>query len=77
MTSLVRRVESDGLVERRQDPADARATLVFLTGRGRSFEPVAARVLERLDERVRARLSPAALKSLHASLRELADLEGD
>jgi DNA-binding MarR family transcriptional regulator len=77
MTSLVRRVESDGLVERRQDPADARATLVFLTGRGRSVEPVAARVLERLDERVRARLSPAALKSLHASLRELADLEGD
>ena len=30
MTTLVRRVERDGLVSRRVDPADARATLVFL-----------------------------------------------
>lgn len=75
MTSLVRRVESDGLVERRPDPADARATRVFLTKRAREFEPLAARVLERLDGLVRASLTPAALTSLDDSLRTLAELD--
>ena len=56
---------------------DARATLVFLTERAQAFEPIAACVLERLESLVRARLSPAALTSLHDSLRELADLEAD
>jgi DNA-binding MarR family transcriptional regulator len=75
MTSLVRRVERDGLVERRPDPADARATLIFLTPRAREFEPVAARVLDQLDELVRAQLTPAARASLEESLRELMALE--
>jgi DNA-binding MarR family transcriptional regulator len=75
MTSLVRRVERDGLVERRPDPADARATLIFLTERAREFEPVAARVLDQRDSLVRARLSPAAVANLRESLRELGTLE--
>jgi DNA-binding MarR family transcriptional regulator len=33
---LVQRMESDGLVERRPDPADRRASTVVLTGLGRS-----------------------------------------
>src|SRR5919199_1539616 len=45
MTTLVRLVERDGLVERRADPTDGRASLVFLTDRARAFEPVAGRVL--------------------------------
>ena len=75
MTSLVRRVERDGLIERRPDPADARATLIFLTERAREFEPVAARVLDQCDSLVRARLSPAAVANLRESLRELGTLE--
>jgi DNA-binding MarR family transcriptional regulator len=76
MTSLVRNAERDGLVERRPDAADARATLIFLTQRAHEFEPVATRVLDRLDSLVRARLTPAAVASLHESLRELVTLEG-
>jgi MarR family transcriptional regulator, organic hydroperoxide resistance regulator len=74
MTALARRAERDGLVERRGDPADARATLVFLTQRARDFEPVAAGALQELDARVRARLDSAAVMSLRESLRVLASL---
>ena len=34
MTALIRRVERVGLIERRGDPDDGRATLIFLTGSG-------------------------------------------
>lgn len=74
MTSLARRGERDGLVERRAAPDDARATLVFLTPRARELEPVAARVLRELDELVRARLQPRASETVRESLRVLADL---
>jgi DNA-binding MarR family transcriptional regulator len=74
MTSLARRAERDGLIERRGDPADARATLVFLTQRARDFAPIAADVLQELDALVRAGLSPAAVSSLRDSLRTLSAL---
>src|SRR5918997_2606211 len=49
MTTLVRLAERDGLVERRQDERDRRATRVQLTAKGRRFRPVAERVLAELD----------------------------
>jgi DNA-binding MarR family transcriptional regulator len=75
MTALIRRVERDGLVSRRTDPSDARATLVFLTERARLFEPIAEDVLRKLDRVVRSRLDPAALANLKEGLRELTALE--
>lgn len=75
MTALVRRVERDGLVSRRTDPGDARATLVFLTDRARRFEPVAATVLGELDRAVRSRLDRDALAKLRVALRELSALD--
>lgn len=74
MTELVRRLERDGLVERRPDPSDGRASLVFLTGRARGFEPVAAGVLAELDRLVRGRLDGERVDELKAALRELLDL---
>lgn len=74
MTELVRRLERDGLVERRPDPSDGRASLVFLTGRARGFEPVAAGVLAELDRLVRGRLDGERVGELKAALRELLDL---
>lgn len=74
MTELVRRLERDGLVERRPDPSDGRASLVFLTGRAREFEPVAAGVLAELDRLVRGRLDGERVGELKAALRELLDL---
>jgi DNA-binding MarR family transcriptional regulator len=75
LTTLVRRVERDGLVSRRQDPNESRATLVFLTERAREFEPVAADVVRRLDEAVRARLDPDAVAKLREGLLELVALD--
>jgi DNA-binding MarR family transcriptional regulator len=74
MTTLVRLVERDGLVERRADPSDGRASLVFLTDRARAFEPVAAAVLTELDGLVRGRLTSDRVAVVEAALRELMDL---
>jgi len=75
MTTLVRRVERDGLVSRRVDPRDARATLIFLTERARLFEPVAADVLRQMDRVVRSRLTPVEVANLKEALRELMALD--
>jgi DNA-binding MarR family transcriptional regulator len=74
MTDLVRRLEADGLVERRPDPADRRASLILLTDRSRAFEPVAASVLAELDRLVTERLDATRIAELKASLRELMEL---
>lgn len=75
MTTMVRLAERDGLVERRPDPGDGRATRVYLTGKGKRFKPVAERVLSELDERARATLGERALASASSALRELAKLD--
>jgi DNA-binding MarR family transcriptional regulator len=77
MTELVRRLERDGLVERRIDPSDGRAALIFLTARSRLFEPVAVAVLGELDSLVRRRLEPERVEDLKAALRELAVADED
>jgi DNA-binding MarR family transcriptional regulator len=75
LTTLIRRLERDGLVALRADPSDARATLVFLTARAREFEPVAAEILEELDRSVAALLSPPRVAVLDHSLRALMELD--
>jgi MarR family transcriptional regulator, organic hydroperoxide resistance regulator len=74
MTEMVRRLERDGLVERRTDPSDGRASLIFLTARSRAFEPIAARILGELDGLVRLRLDDEHVEELKAALRELLSL---
>ena len=75
LTDLVRRLERDGLIERRPDPSDARASLIYLTPRSRRFEPVAAATLADLNGLVRTRLSSRRLGELKTALRLLMDLE--
>jgi DNA-binding MarR family transcriptional regulator len=74
MTQLVRRLERDGLVERRPDPDDARASRIYLSTRSRRFEPVAAQTLHELDKAVRSRLGAGRAKELKEALRELMEL---
>src|SRR5262245_24992430 len=64
MTTMVRLCERDGLVERRTDPEDRRATCVHLTVRARAFQPVAERVLARLERQVRRAIGDDQLTAL-------------
>ena len=75
MTSMIRRLERDGLVERRADPSDARASLIFLTARSRRFAPVAAATLRDLDGLARRRLGPQQVAGTKKALRQLMELE--
>jgi DNA-binding MarR family transcriptional regulator len=75
MTSMIRRLEGDGLIERRTDPTDARASLIFLTARSRRFEPVAEATLAELDGLARRRLGARGIASAKMALRLLMELE--
>ena len=74
MTTMIRRLEGDRLVERRPDPQDARASLIFLTPRSRQFEPVTAATLRELDTLARRRLSAEGVAAVKGALRELVEL---
>lgn len=77
MTGLVSRMETAGLVIRRPDPSDGRATLVFVTDAGASY---LSRMHAARSEAIAAqveRLSPAhrrALANAAAALQALTDL---
>jgi DNA-binding MarR family transcriptional regulator len=74
MTTMVRLAERDGLVERRPDPSDRRATRVHLTAKGKRFKPVAEGVLAELDELAREALGDRKLSDSARALATLAEL---
>jgi DNA-binding MarR family transcriptional regulator len=74
MTTMVRLAERDGLVERRPDPGDGRATRVHLTTRGQRFKPVAERVLAELDEMAREALGDRGVSTTARALAALSQL---
>lgn len=71
MTTMVRLCERDGLVDRRPDPDDGRATRVHLTGKTRRFQPAAERVLARLEGDIKNLLGARRVAELRRSLKEL------
>jgi DNA-binding MarR family transcriptional regulator len=71
MTTMVRLCERDGLIERRRDPADGRATRVHLTAKARCFQPAGERVLARLESEARSTLGERRLAELRRSLVQL------
>jgi DNA-binding MarR family transcriptional regulator len=75
MTTTVRLLERDGLVERRADPDDGRATQIFLTTRSKTLAKVAARVLGELDSLVMKRLGVRQASDLGEALGELMDID--
>lgn len=74
MTTMVRLLERDGLVERTPDPADGRAWMVHLTPRARRFRPVAAEVLREIEDDLGARLNPKQRRALGEALKEVIEL---
>lgn len=59
MTRLVDRLEKAGLVKRRIDPENRRATSVLLTPAGREEAAAALNVIKRINEEIRKDYSPA------------------
>jgi len=74
MTTMVRLLERNALVERERDPADGRASLVRLTPRARRFRPVAEEVLRDLDEQLGSRVDANQRTALQTALKEVIDL---
>jgi DNA-binding MarR family transcriptional regulator len=71
ITTMVRLCERDGLVERRPDPDDRRATRVHLTAKARRFQPAAEHVLARLERDATRSLGEQRLEELRRSLKQL------
>lgn len=53
LTTLIRRIEAQGYVERRPDPRDGRAARLFLTRKARALEPILVRIIKKLDRMTR------------------------
>jgi DNA-binding MarR family transcriptional regulator len=75
MTTMVRLAERDGLVERRPDEADRRATRVHLTAKAHRFRPVAEATLAELEELARTALGERGLPAAERALTRLAELD--
>lgn len=75
MTTMVRLCERDGLVRRRRDPTDRRATRVYLTRKARRFRPAAEHVLGALGQEVETLLGARRTRGLRQALVELQRLD--
>jgi DNA-binding MarR family transcriptional regulator len=75
LTTMTRALERDGLVERRVDESDARATQIFLTQRAHELRPVAEQVLKDVEALVGAALPARARETLKTSLQQIAGLD--
>lgn len=73
LTTMIRLMERDGLIERRADEQDRRAARIFLTSRARDFHPVAARAVAELAGLANRAVAGDAL-SLSAALRAIMGL---
>lgn len=73
MTQAVEELEKLGYVERRPDPDDRRARLVFLTERGKAVRPIASATGRKVDERWAELTSPQEMDMLRQALRQLFD----
>ena len=71
MAEAVAGLERAGYVERRPDPDDRRAQLVFLTERGEQVGPVAVAAGRRVEERWAELTSQEEIDALRATLQRL------
>lgn len=71
---LVDQLQGAGYVERRPDPADARARLVVLADRGYAVRAAAREMEERLEEEWSAHLGKGRMAQLRDSLESLREV---
>lgn len=73
VTRMVARLERGGLLERRPDPDDGRAALLFATPRSRLLEAGVRRAWEAVEEELVGALQPAEVEPLVRRLRALSE----
>ena len=71
---LVDQLESMGYVERRPDPADARARLITITDRGHVAHAAGRRLELEIEAEWRAHLGTEAMAQLHTTLLRLREI---
>lgn len=71
MTQTVEELEKLGYVERRPDPNDKRARLVFVTERGKKISPIARAAGQAVDARWAELTSPQEIEALRNALRSV------
>ena len=71
MTRLVDRMEKAGLVQRRTDPQDRRTLIISITEAGRKQAGAAKKIVQGVNEDIKARLSPEELEVLKRVLGRL------
>jgi DNA-binding MarR family transcriptional regulator len=69
MTKTLRRMERDGLVERRPDADDGRAVRIYLTDRGRDLEPDLMTTARSINEAVTETLTKTRRREFLRDLR--------
>ena len=74
LTTMIRLMERDGLIERRADERDRRAARIFLTSRARDFQPVAARTVAEIAGLANRAVGGYDAQSLSAALRAIMGL---
>lgn len=72
ITKLVDRLEADGLVDRRDDPADRRGVLAEITPEGRRLQAAGERLIGEIEAQLTESLTPADLQVLRRILGEIA-----
>lgn len=77
MTGLADRMERAGLLERRRDPDDGRATRLYLTDAGRLALEPARRTVAALNEQLAEGFSAAEIEVVARWLQSLQDKFGD
>ena len=76
ITRMLQRLEKSGLVERRDDPHDARVFRVHPTPRSRLLEPAVRRAWAQLDEQLSTALGHDAERLLQLATRARTALGG-
>lgn len=72
MTGIIDRMEDAGLVERRPDPVDRRALVVYLTEKGWSFEAITEKMIIETNEFALRGFSQAKISALKEMLKDIA-----
>lgn len=76
MSELVDQLEEMGHVERRPDPADRRAKLIYRTQRGREVSDAATRELARIEAELSQQLGAERLQLIREGLMEILAARG-